>query len=170
MANIFGYGSLINRGSVGKTLGLDVKDIQMSAVTLKGYHRVWDLVEYISFDGKKFQEAIFLNIYPEKEATCWGVIVKVPDADFIELDKRERHYDRIDVSHLIEPAADETVYTYIGKDEYISPSDHAVVCERYENMVKEAFLDWGEDIYKTKYLSEPNHSFPVVSGVYTFKP
>jgi gamma-glutamylcyclotransferase (GGCT)/AIG2-like uncharacterized protein YtfP len=54
----------------------------------------------------------FLAIWPEPGASVDGVLLEVDDAGLAALDRRERNYDRRDVSAYVD--ADGPVYAYVG--------------------------------------------------------
>jgi hypothetical protein len=56
----------------------------------------------------------FLSLYPAAEGRVNGVALPVSAAELDELDRRERNYDRIDVTGLIDADLGGTVWTYLG--------------------------------------------------------
>ena len=67
-------------------------------VTVPGYKY------YLDEDGGRPGVYVaFLAIWPEPGATSSGVMFAVDDAALAELDARERNYDRVDVSGLVDP-------------------------------------------------------------------
>lgn len=97
-AYFFGYGSLVNLSTH------EYRDLK--AASLRGWRRIW-LNTFM-------RDAAFLSVYPAEGAEIDGIIARVPDADWVALDARERGYDRLDVSDQIvvdtEPLADCAVY------------------------------------------------------------
>ena len=114
MLFVFGYGSLaadLHGGRVAE---------------LRGYRRVWgvamdnrvDVPGYKHYrlrsDGSR--PAVFvayLDVIADARASTRGVCVPVEEAQLPALDRRERNYDRVDVTHAV-AAAPGTVWAYIG--------------------------------------------------------
>jgi hypothetical protein len=111
---VFGYGSL-----AADLAGGHVAD-------LRGYRRVWgvamdnraDVAGYKHYrlraDGSRPAVFVaFLDVAADAGATTRGVCVPVDAAQLPALDRRERNYDRIDVTHAVDPAPG-TVWAYVG--------------------------------------------------------
>ena len=111
---VFGYGSLVADSERGHV------------ATLRGHRRVWgvamdnsrDLPGYKSYrlraDGSRPQIFVaFLDIEPDPAATVIGVCTPVGDGDLLELDRRERNYDRVDVTDAVDGARGR-VWAYRG--------------------------------------------------------
>ena len=82
----FGYGSLVN---------LSTHDYADSrAASLRGWRRLW-LNTYI-------RGAAFLSIYPALYQEIRGVVARVPEANWHDLDLRETGYSRRDVTQFVE--------------------------------------------------------------------
>jgi hypothetical protein len=112
---VFGYGSLVaehERGQVAR---------------LCGYRRAWgvamdntrDLPGYKSYrlraDGSRPEVFVaFLDIEPHAGSAVTGVCMPVAKRDLAELDRRERNYDRVDVSGAIDGCARGRVWAYRG--------------------------------------------------------
>lgn len=115
---VFGYASLV------------LDDAGEGAVArLPGYRRAWgvatDNVRAIPgykmylrrSDGSRPAVYVaFLDLVPDPECAVNGVVRPVSRAELEELDRRERNYDRIDVTGLID-AVDGRVWTYRGSAE-----------------------------------------------------
>jgi hypothetical protein len=111
---VFGYGSLVAdlaRGHVA---------------TLRGHRRVWgvamdnsrDLPGYKSYrlraDGSRPALYVaFLDIEPDRAASVAGVCMPVGAGELVELDDRERNYDRVEVTGAIDGARGR-VWAYRG--------------------------------------------------------
>ncbi len=169
---IFGYGSLINPESIAKTLDEPLEAFMVEPAVLQGFERSWSLEESVFIDGKRDKEVtmVFLNIKVQKGASCNGVIFPVSKQSLQEFDQRERRYDRVDVGAMITPRKDVPIYTYVGKEPYITPPESAVVAERYEKIVEDGLAHWG-DAFRSEYRgSTPPHSFERIRDPYTFMP
>jgi hypothetical protein len=55
----------------------------------------------------------FLDLFEDEAATTAGVCVPVDDRQLPALDRRERNYDRVDVTGAVTPAGG-TVWAYVG--------------------------------------------------------
>ena len=115
--HVFGYGSLVLDG----TGALE---------TLPGHRRIWgvatDNVRHIPGYKKYLSRAdgsrpdiyvAFVDIEPDPESAVRGLVRPVSEAELSELDARERNYDRIDVTDLIESDYGGPVWSYRGSAE-----------------------------------------------------
>ena len=78
MACFFGFGSLVNTGTH--------RYVPVTAVSVKGWKRIWvnaDCYEYA-----------FLSVVPDVDSQIQGLMAKVPNNDWEELDAREVGYLR----------------------------------------------------------------------------
>lgn len=113
---VFGYASLI-------------AGVALRPATLRGHRRVWgvamdnrvDVPGYKSYrrsdDGSRPEVFVaFLDIVADDAATTSGILVTVDARTLRELDARERNYDRIDVTELVDGAPPGTVWTYRGSE------------------------------------------------------
>ena len=78
---VFGYGSLVNRGTHGYPSALPA--------TVRGWRRVWR--------HTRLRQLAFLSVHPADGARIDGLVAAVPGADWAALDLRERAYDRVPV-------------------------------------------------------------------------
>lgn len=109
---VFGYGSLASHG-----MG--------SPVRLEGCRRVWGVAMdnrmtipgykyYVRPDGSRPEVFVaFLDIVAEPGAATDGVLFSFDDATLRGLDRRERNYDRIDVTAVVSDPR-QTVWAYRG--------------------------------------------------------
>jgi hypothetical protein len=116
--HVFGYGSLVLDG--------DERDAR---ARLRGYRRVWGVAtdNVRAIPGYKMylrrsdgiRPAVyvaFLDLEPDPEAEVNGTVRRVTAAELELLDRRERNYDRIDVTPEID-AVEGRVWTYRGSPE-----------------------------------------------------
>jgi len=157
---VFGYGSLVNPASFARTLGRNdwtMDDFPLA--TLKGYRRVWDVAmdnsiaipgykQYYRLDSNERPEIFvtFLNIEPSENDEVIGVLARVSDEELVRLERRERNYQRIDVSTgIVGGPCHSVVYTFIGtreaRERFASgkASGTAVISRAYAENVEEAF-------------------------------
>ena len=114
---VFGYGSLVLEGAG-------------SVETLPGHRRVWGVATdnvrhipgykmYLSrSNGTRVDVYVaFADLEPDPSSAVRGLVRPVSEAELEELDRRERNYDRIDVTDLIETDFGGPVWTYRGSPE-----------------------------------------------------
>ena len=115
-AFVFGYGSLVRRRD-----GLPCH--------LLGHRRAWNVAmdNRRTIPGYKYYvdpdtgerppvRVTFLSLYPAAEGRVNGVAFPVTADELDALDRRERNYDRIDVTRLIDAGLGGTVWTYLGSE------------------------------------------------------
>jgi cation transport regulator ChaC len=115
-AFVFGYGSLVRRPD-----GLPCH--------LLGHRRAWNVAmdNRRTIPGYKYYvdpdtgerppvRVTFLNLYPAAEGRVNGVAFPVSAEELDELDRRERNYDRVDVTELVDADLGGTVWTYLGSE------------------------------------------------------
>jgi gamma-glutamylcyclotransferase (GGCT)/AIG2-like uncharacterized protein YtfP len=153
--HVFGYGSLLERHG-----GADGPMI----CELAGYRRVWNVAmdntrtlpgykHYVDRDtgarGPWF--VTFLNIVPDPDATVNGAMFEVDEALLERLDRRERNYERIDVSSHIADAVAGRVWAYVGSRPAVQRFElgcrtgRAVISRDYRDRVREDFAAAGAD-------------------------
>src|SRR5436190_2374812 len=114
---VFGYGSLAGEHE------------RCPVARLRGWRRVWgvamdnrvDVPGYKSYrlraDGSRPAVFVaFIDIEPDRVRVVTGVCMPVDPAGLSELDRRERNYDRIDVTAAIEGRAPGRVWAYRRSD------------------------------------------------------
>ena len=162
MPSVFGFGSLVDAARLRVFLGRDNLDVQV--VTLRGYRRRWNVAtdnlrtfsRYKYYIDPKTGErppvfVTFLNIVPDPDSAITGVLFPVDDELLLKLDRRERNYQRVDVTEHIEQPVDDTVLTYIGLPEAITrfkqgyAQGQAVIRRDYYELVTAAFGAIGPD-------------------------
>ena len=113
MNTVFAYGSLARLGGRPCTLrdhrcGWDVA--MDNRETIPGYKVYVDP----ETGERPAVYVAFLSIRPEPGAQVQGVAFEVDDAGLAALDARERNYDRVDVTALVEPSLAGPVWAYVG--------------------------------------------------------
>jgi hypothetical protein len=165
---IFGYASLVATPAVGRAV-------------LRGHRRVWGVamdnaVEvpgykvYALPNGTRPALAVaFLDLEETGGVSVDGVLLAVDAASLDALDARERQYERVDVTALIDPAPAGTVWTYIGR----APGRARVAAGRagtaavaiqrsYLALVEAAFVALGDDALARYRASTEAPPFPVL--------
>ena len=105
---VFGYGSLVSPDSLATTIGRVVDPSDVAVATLTGYGRRWNYgAKHVraawTHDGVEVSDGVMvaLGIESSADESCNGVLVRVTGDDLLRLDRRERDYDRTDVTELI---------------------------------------------------------------------
>ena len=154
---VFGYGSLVDRSSLGGTLGRDVVPGKgWHEATLRGWSRRWNYgVGHVRgwwHDGEAEREVTIVALGLGVDGgRANGVVVQVDDAELARLDHRERRYDRVDVSTQIDApgTVDGPVMTYVPRpdaiERYETARDRgaAAIEQRYWDLVEGAFATLG---------------------------
>jgi dephospho-CoA kinase len=165
---IFGYASLVAAPTVGRAVLRDHRRVwgvaMDNAVELPGY-KVYALP-----DGTRPALAVsFLDLEEAEGAEVDGVLLTVDAARLAALDARERQYERVDVTPLVEPTPDGPVWTYAGR----RPGRARVAAGRagtapiaiqrsYVELVEAAFAALGDDALVRYRASTEAPPFPVL--------
>ena len=165
---VFGYGSLVHRGSLGKGLGRPVVDGDLVPATLHGFRRVWGAGGLVLCEGRAgVTHARFLDLEPCDDGLVNGAVIHVTDAEFEGLLAREKGY---------------AVYDVTGRLDGLDPSERCiafassagtlhtgvVVLGEYVRLVEEAFeaLAPGElERFRSLTVAPV---VPIVPGMYRF--
>ena len=142
---VFGYGSLLRyEGGI--------------SCHLLGHRRAWNVAmdNRRTIPGYKFYvdpdtgecpavHVAFLNIYPAAGGRVNGFAFPVTAEVLDGLDRRERNYDRIDVTRLLDLDLGGTVWTYLGTEAARArfAADSAVVSQDYFDAIREGFAASG---------------------------
>ena len=114
VGHVFGYASLVAAPSVARAV-------------LRGHRRVWGVamdnaVEvpgykvYALPDGTRPPLAVaFLDLEEADGAHVDGALLAVDATGLAALDTRERQYERLDVTALVNPAPDGPIWAYVGR-------------------------------------------------------
>ena len=131
------------------------------------YVRKWQLVDWVMFGENNLGRpipAIFLDLVRQVGAKTNGILIPISEEELNKMDKRERNYDRVNVSNLIEPNMSEHIYTYFGKKEHTSPPKESCVLIEYEKIIEEGFNFWSKAFKQHYYESTISHQFPLKKG------
>jgi hypothetical protein len=87
----------------------------------------------------------FLNLYAAADGRVNGVAFPVSAEELEELDRRERNYDRVDVTPRIEADLGGTVWTYLGSEAARErfAAGPAVVAQDYFDAIRADFAAAG---------------------------
>lgn len=177
---VFGYGSLVSPTSFATTLGRGLRPgVDFFEAELAGFGRRWNYgvmhTEGATIDERGIEQAwtiVALGLVEVAGETVNGIVGWVDDAELVDLDRRERHYDRVDVTalatvHGVGHVAGEIV-TYVPRPEaqrhYEAARDdgRAAVERRYWNLVDDAFAALGADRRARYHATTPAPDVPVV--------
>lgn len=152
---IFGYGSLLQQRN-GATPESDVM------CHLAGFHRSWNVAmdNARTIAGYKFyvdpetgeRPAVFvtfLNIEEDRDRRVNGLVYPVEDSLLPLLDRRERNYERRDVTELVDRDFGGRVWAYVGRRdareryETARREGRAVVARQYFDQIRADFGRFG---------------------------
>ncbi|MBE0413605.1 gamma-glutamylcyclotransferase family protein [Yoonia sp.] len=122
----FGYGSLVN---LATHVYADPRPAR-----LQGWRRVWR--------HTRLREVAFLSVEPDPASVIYGVVARVPGADWLALDAREAAYVRHDVSRAVlhdGPNAPTAVYQVSPHHVSASGGDHPIL-RSYLDVVVQGYL------------------------------
>ena len=109
---VFAYGSLLGRDATPYVLRDHARgwDVAMdNRETIPGYKY------YLDEDGGRPEVYVaFLSIRPEPGASVAGAVFAADDETLAALDERERNYDRVDVTGLVD--VEGRVWAYVGSE------------------------------------------------------
>lgn len=180
---MFGYGSLVSHHSFGHTLGRELQPgIDFFEAEIAGYGRRWNYGTSSMFtaplhEGAEPQQWMFvaLGVAAAADETTNGVVGWVRESELAELDRREREYDRVDVTHLatLDPSAhefvgDAPIVTYVPRSEPVvayetaKANGTAAITKRYWDLVDGAFADLGADRHERYHTTTPAPDIPIV--------
>lgn len=177
---IFGYGSLVSPESFGHTLRRTiVPGVDFHEARLSGYGRRWNYgvmtrtASSTEADGtRRVWTIVALGLIEAHGESVNGVIGWVDSDELAALDRRERNYDRVDVSDSVVAGGVEVaapVMTYVPRDEpiahYRAARDRgtAAVEQRYWDLVDRAFAALGTEQHGAYHASTPAPDVPIVT-------
>lgn len=166
---VFGYGALVDPDELRATLAREtIGSEPLPLVGLQGYRRAWSVAmdnrpevtadKYYLDPETGEQPPVFvtyLDVVQTGDAAVNGVLVPVGERELETLDRRERNYDRVEVTARITARVAGTVWAYVGKEEARRRFDRAreenraVINASYRSTVRAAFADRGEEALQT---------------------
>lgn len=182
---VFGYGSLVSPASMARTIGRVVDPSEVAVALLDGYGRRWNYgagqVQCTWTEGARTIDngvMVALGLESSSNESVNGVAVLVDNDDLSGLDRRERNYDRTDITDLIRFDAPVPgvatavptglrVVTYVPRqsavERYLAARDEgrAAIRQDYWDLVDDAFATLGDD-HLARYRSTPTPDVPVV--------
>lgn len=174
---VFGYGSLVSRKDLQRTLKHEVS--LMQPAVLKGWVRDWSIViknakgvgHYRLVADESLPEyVVVLNVRKPKDGerptNPNGILFEVTDEDLKFLDKRESHYVRTEVTKDIDIDVDGKVYTYVGLAKHMTLNkynEQAILAHSYVDIVNSGFDSTGDnnaETFRTTTLASQLESKP----------
>jgi hypothetical protein len=158
---VFGYGSLVERSTP-----TDGTRVTVPHYHLRGYRRSWGVAmenrsdlpnykHYLADDGERPDVfVVFLNVQPAGGHRVNGTLLEVSSSDLVELDSRERSYNRVNITKDIEPRVEGVVWTYVGGPDAVARFERglregrAIVDQNYFDDVKNRFEALGEEVLR----------------------
>lgn len=187
---VFGYGSLVDPESLGRTLGRSVTPgTDFLEAELVGWGRRWNYgVGHVSGswrrrDGVDVRDGVIvaLGVVAAAGETVNGVVARVSDLELAALDVRERDYDRVEVTASIGLLAvgnrapftvsGDRVVTYVPRPSAVERYERARDAGRagirssYWGLVDAAFAVFGPGPLARYRSSTPSPDVPVVAMV-----
>lgn len=175
---VFGYGSLVSPTSFGATLGRELRPGRdLFEAELVDYGRRWNYgvmhTEGTTTEPDGAERAwtiVALGVVAAAGETVNGVVGWVDDAELAALDRRERHYDRVDVTGhaTVDGGVSGEIVTYVPRLEaqrhYEAARDagRAAVELRYWQLVDRAFAELGPDRHQRYHATTPRPDVPIV--------
>ncbi len=179
---VFGYGSLVDPSSVGRTIGRQVAPgSDLVRAELVGWGRRWNYgvghigARWVGDDGVEVADGtiVALGVVQSPGERVNGVVVRVFPDDLERLDRRERDYDRVDVTASLAslgpcPSAVDRVVTYVPRPSAIERYEQARdrraagIRSTYWQLVDDAFGALGAHHLATYRESTPAPDVPVV--------
>ncbi len=167
---VFGYGSLAS----DLLANIEVR-------RLRGYRRVFGVAADNSEEIAGYKRyrvpgdgdypdvyVAFLDIVEEPDSTINGVLAAIDPGSLADLDRRERNYDRIDVTAAIDDPPDGRVWAYTGSRDGRSrlqagiEAGTAVVQRSYLEHVHDGFRRLGDGEYERFVATTELDSLPLV--------
>ena len=177
---VFGYGSLVSPESFGATLGRELRPgIDFFDAEVARFGRRWNYgVMHITgtavdrSGSPRDYTIVALGVVPSEHEHVNGVVGWAAEHELTELDHRERHYERVDVTeHVTVDAAgsfDGRVALYLPRPEavahYARARDRgtAAIDEGYWHLVDRAFRARGAAAHATYLATTPPPDVPIL--------
>lgn len=176
---VFGYGSLASPTSLARTIGRQVsfgEDVHRAA--LRGWGRRWNYgsprtgVSWTHGESEITDGVmVCLGIVQDADVAINGVVFSVDDRELAALDRRERDYDRIEVTGSADAEGDlggtASIVTYVPRPSSIERYERgrdagtAAIRQTYWDLVERAFTDFGDEALEW-YRRTPDPDIPVI--------
>ena len=170
---LFGYGSLINIKSAQKSFKRVLKQEDLIPVTIKGYEKVWNSIEFIEFDDKKEVNGIFLNLKENADKQTNGVVIKISDEELEMLKLREKNYSCITIKADCAKGInlDEDIIAFMTTNEERiakQSTENCFIPSKYIDILTSAFDVYSDDFVLEYKKCLESFTFEQKEGTYTF--
>jgi cation transport regulator ChaC len=176
---VFGYGSLVDPSSLGATIERDVEvGVDFLQADLLGWGRRWNygvghvVARWVGDDGAEVADGtiVALGLVRAPDECSNGVIARVSAAELERLDRRERDYDSVEVTHAVRSPIppEDRVVTYVPRASAIARYEQArdrgaaAIRSTYWHLVENAFSAFGPNSAKIYRESTPAPDVPIV--------
>jgi cation transport regulator ChaC len=180
---VFGYGSLVSPESFGHTLGRPLRwGTDLFVAELGGFGRRWNYGVMhtvgigVDASGRPTQHTLVaLGLVAAVDESVNGVVGWVSGRELVQLDHRERHYDRVDVSRSVtvegvedDHAAPGPIAVYVPRAEAVARYEQArdqgsaAIERRYWDLVDGAFAALGDEQHRRYRCMTPAPDVPVL--------
>jgi len=159
---MFGYGSLLSRRSMERTLGRRY-DGPATPCALDGWRRSWDVVMPNTRlcaveDGAEFvpEHIVYLNVRPAAGPPVNGLLYVLDAAELAAFDRREWIYDRIAVTDRLRGVRlrGGDAYVYVARPEFVLdpswPRSRAALRRTYIDIVETGLGELGAE-FRARY-------------------
>ena len=170
---LFGYGSLINITSAQKSFKRKLKQEDLIPVTIKGYEKIWNSIEYIQFADKIKINGVFLNLEINNLKKTNGILIKITDEELKTLKIREKNYSCISIkANDVEGySLDEDVIAFMTtkKDRIATnTSKNCFIASKYIDILTSSFNVYSNDFVLEYKKTLSTFPFPLKTGMYSF--
>lgn len=180
---VFGYGSLVNIGNLEQYLKRKLNPgADYIICSLNNFQRCWNvamdnrvnLPNYKYYlhqpTGKRLDGYVaFLNIRPHQHHSLTGILFRVSDRELEHLDRRERNYQRINITEQLDTTALGNAWTYIGLPEAEQryqtglTQTKTVIAQHYLDSVHQAYLALGSQKLAHYIATTEQPEIPIVN-------
>lgn len=180
---VFGYGSLTNVENLQKYLRRNLTPaLDYIFCGLRDFYRCWNIAMDNCLDLPNYKYYVdratgnrpagfvtFLNICPHQGKTIIGILFRVSDEELNNLDRRERNYQRIDVTDAIDTSIPGKAWVYIGLNEaekrYQSglQQHNAMIAQDYFNSIHTAYFLLGKKAFSNYIVTTEKPRVPMVN-------
>lgn len=169
---LFGFGSLINLNSAQKSFDRKLTQEDLIPVKIKGYKRVWNSIESISFE-ENIVHGIFLNITKDIDSILYGVMIEITAQELEVLKLREKNYSCITIKKenvLNLDSKDDLIAFMTTKEEKIAKigDENSFIPTKYIQIVKDALENYDDEFKEDFKKIFENYPFTLKEGSYKF--
>jgi cation transport regulator ChaC len=168
---LFGYGSLINIKSAQKSFKRVLTQSDLMPVSIKGYEKVWNSIEYINFD-KIDVNGVFLNLKKCSTSSTNGVLLKITDEEFEILKLREKNYACVKIkAENADINLDSDIIAFMTTNEEKLAKigdDNCFIPAKYIEILTNSFSAYNNDFIKEYKKCLKDYPFSLKQGTYTF--